>query len=550
MIMKKRFINIVCVLSAIVMLAGCSKKQIEDQYTNPDQTESPTIEKLFSAMMDNNRIRPHYWDLRTMAEMNTGVFSQVFYVVPGDAQYQLVDSYIGDRWRDYYTPNAQNTDPSSDNSGSGPIAQYRTMQGLYAKLPLDQRGNYDVFMNAGRALLLDQTAQMVDLFGDIPYSEAGTIDVTATLSNPAFENQKALYDTVLNGLKDIADYFSATTLNTQAQASFAVQDFMLKGNINKWRRYVNSLRLRYLMRISFVDEDRAKNEIASIIGNPIQYPLVDGDGVGDNYSPANTDILLQELTTYTDNPNQAMVDLNAWAAPDYMLNNVLLPVNDPRIPFMFDKYGATVGGKFIPNTVYHALRINTMSPADQSDSITYYSSWDSTTYRINSHIPGILMTAAETNFLKAEAFERWGLAGGTAQQSYELAVRQAIAFIYYVYNNNPTKYEALTQPSSTTVDQLLTKPGIAYAGTQDEKLGLIWTQKWLHYNILEAPQAWAEYRRTKYPQLTFPVSTKPGSELPANRLIYPTIETAYNTSYTGSVKAADTRSAKIFWDVK
>lgn len=545
--MKKYLLHISCFIALVITMSGC-KKQLEEYYTNPDKTTSPTIEKLFSSMMDNNRVRPQYWDLRTLQLNQMGKYCQSSSFVNEESAYTQTDSYIQDRWNDFYTPNNQTTNANSDQSGSGPVAQYRTMQRLYRNLPIDERPNMEVFMMAGKVLLLDQAAQMVDMFGDIPFSEAGSLDLSATVSNPKFDLQNEVYDTVITQLKEMADWFAAATLNTVAASAFSNQDYVNHGSMTKWRRYINSLRLRYLMRQSFVYEDRAKTEIQEILSNPLQYPLVDGDGVGDNYSPYNTDVLIFPLTNYTNSLSNAFTEIHAHAAPDYMLNTVMLPSNDPRIPMMFDKWGTTNNGVFYPNATYRAMS-QQWTEKQQNDSINYFSTIDSTTYRFNSHLPGIMMSAAETNFLKAEAFERWGLSGGTAAASYNLAVRQSIALAYYLHSTNTTQYESLTQPSTADVDAFIAKPAIAYTGTSDEKLGKIWTQKWLAYGFTQCGQAWAEYRRTKYPQITIWVSTDGIYPYPPTRFLYPGSERGYNTSYK-DVKAKDTRDTKIFWDVK
>lgn len=544
--MKKYFLHISCIITLAIGITGC-KKQLEDYYTNPDKTTDPTIEKLFSSILDNNRIRPMYWDLRTLQLNQMGKYCQMTAFLNELTTYSQNDDYIEDRWNDFYTPNNQGSNANDAGSGSGPMAQYRTMQRLYKELPVDERPNMEVFMMAGRVLLLDQAAQMVDMFGDIPYSEAGSLDATATISNPKFDSQIAVYDTVLTQLKEMADWFAAATLNTVASSAFANQDYVGHGSLSKWRRYINSLRLRYLLRQSYYDEARAKTEIQEILSSPLQYPLMDGDGVGDNYSPYNTDMLLFQLTTYTNNLNSAFTEIKAQAAPDYMLNTVMLPVDDPRIPLMFDKFGATVNGVFVPNATYRAMSQQWTSTM-QGDSINNYSTVDSTTYRFNSHLPGIMMSAAETNFLKAEAFERWGLSGGTAAASYELAIRQSIAFQYYLHSTNTTQYESVTQPSTATVDAFMAKAAIAYTGTSQEKLGKIWTQKWLAFGFTQCGQAWAEYRRTKYPQITVWQSTSSIYPTPPTRFTYPASEKAYNTSYA-DVQANDTRTTKIFWDV-
>jgi hypothetical protein len=540
MIMKKTLINIGCFAVLAMGVAGC-KSQLDDYYVDPDKTTNPTIEKLFSAIEDNNRARPNYTEMRQIALPMLAAFCQTSTIDNKEERYLQPAGPVQDLWNDYYTPSNQGNDLNY-NTGNGIMAQYRTMQRLYSNLPLDERPNFQIFMMAGKALLLDQTAQMIDMFGDIPYTEAGSLDLSNTISNAKFQDQKALYDTVLIGLKDVADWFTGTTPNAIASASFTAQDYLLRGSIDKWRRYVNSIRLRYLMRISNVDEARVRTEVQEILSNPILYPLVDGDGVGDNYSPASTDILLYQLTNYSNTPMNSFVEIRAQIAPDYMLNTVMKPANDPRIPFMFDK-NTNKDGK--PNLQYLAMNNTAIL---QGDSLSYFAVYDSTTYLTNGKLPGIYMSASEVNFLKAEAFERWGLTGGTAQASYELGVRQAVAFMYFLYSlNTASNREGLTMPSTATISAFLTQPSIAYTGDSNAKLAKIWTQKWLHFNVLQARQAWAEWRRTGFPQVYTTRSTRAGYELPPTRFMYPASEIAYNSSYDDAMRAKDKRDAKIFW---
>jgi hypothetical protein len=91
---------------------------------------------------------------------------------------------------------------------------------------------------------------------------------------------------------------------------------------------------------------------------------------------------------------------------------------------------------------------------------------------------------------------------------------------------------------------------VAYAGTTDEKLAKIWTQKWVSFGFIQSVQGWSEVRRTKYPQLTFvPDNSTSGSVNPPARLVYPDAEKVYNATNYEAVQSKDTRDTKIFWDV-
>jgi hypothetical protein len=149
--------------------------------------------------------------------------------------------------------------------------------------------------------------------------------------------------------------------------------------------------------------------------------------------------------------------------------------------------------------------------------------------------------------LKAEAYERWG--NGDAGTAYETAVRQSIAFYYYLNSLNTITRAPLPPPTASAIDSFLQNTPVNYSGTTNDKLARIWIQKWLHFGFLQSVQSWSEYRRTKYPQLSFYPSALPGYELPPARLVYPASETAYNPNYA-PVQTRDTRSTKIFWDVR
>jgi hypothetical protein len=136
-----------------------------------------------------------------------------------------------------------------------------------------------------------------------------------------------------------------------------------------------------------------------------------------------------------------------------------------------------------------------------------------------------------------------------AQAAYETAVKQSVAFYYYLNSLNTTGGAVLAPPTLEEVNTFVDASTIAYTGGTTAKLALIWTQKWLHLGFLQSTQAWAEYRRTNYPQLTFPSATLSGYERPPLRLVYPSNEKSYNTENYQAVQPADTRDTRIFWDV-
>ncbi|WP_205508991.1 SusD/RagB family nutrient-binding outer membrane lipoprotein [Longitalea arenae] len=536
--MTKRVLYIISWVLLLALLAGGCRKKLADLYYDADQTVQPSMEKFFTEMLHNDRVRPSYWNIRTFVVLHTGIYTQSIGYLNATTAYQQNAGYTQDRWNDFYRPGT-----AAEGGNGGIMAHYRLIESLYESITDEQqKKELSHFYMAAKVVMFDQASQIVDLWGDIPFSEAGSVSNSGRLMEAKFDNAAAVYDAILDGLKNAALYFSSTQLSAAAHASFSKQDILLNGQFEKWQRYANSIRLRLLMRSSFVNEERARNEALTIINNPSLYPLIDGEA---NYLPAQTDVLLQPLTSYTDDLHLALSEVFNYSAPDLMLNTVMKPCDDPRIPVMFDKYGRTEGDQFIPNADYNGLPVS-FNAEQQQVNLGRYAILDSATFLFNSKLPGIVITAAEVNFLKAEAWERWG--GGDAQAAYEKAIRQSIAFYYYLNSLNTATRLPLAAPAAGVIDTFLQKDQIRYTGTVNEKLEKIWTQKWLHFGFLQSVESWAECRRTNYPVLQFYPSTLPGYELPPSRLVYPSSETSYNANYA-SVKEKDLRNARIFWDV-
>ena len=508
----------------LLVFSGC-KKSLEEKFLNPEVSTTASLPAFLTDLINNDRVRPAYWNLRTFLLMHSAVYSQTAFFTPGNTRYPQQDGYTNDYWRDFYSP--------------GVLGVYRAMERTYAALPEAEKASKQIYMEAARIVLYDQASQMVDNFGDIPFSEAGSLPSSNTIVLAKFDDQVQLYNLFIDGLKTSGAYFGTATAN----ADFSKADILNSGNLKKWQGYANSVRLRLLMRISNVNEAAARPAVLEMLNNTTAYPFVDGANNPD-YSPLTSDILLRPLTTFTSDLNTAFNELPSYYAPDYLLNTVMNPSNDPRIPVFFDKFGVTAGGVFTPNANYRAMPI-TFSESEVETNFQKYSIIDSATIWQNTALPGVVVTASEVNFLKAEAQERWG-STAAAKIAYDNAVAQSVTFYYYL-NSISTKGKKEEKPTAAVVNTFLTTSTIAYSGTPANKLNLIGTQKWVHYGNLQAQHAWAEYRRTGIPALTFRSATLSGYELPPARLLYPSVEKSNNSVNYQAVQAKDTRTNKIFW---
>src|SRR2546423_2654956 len=507
-------------------LSSCKKSDFDKNYYDPEKAVNANIGSLYAGLFytDENitglheRVVPRYWNLYTFQIPVMGEYSQTIGYTNGNRIYEQPVNYTQNRWDDYY---------------AGTMARYREVEKFYNKLTSDaDRKGYQLFLETSRIFLYDQTAQMVDLWGDIPFTAAGQLNATGNIITAKYDKGKDIYSFILTDLKRISDYLASASPDPFYSNLLKKYDLVNGGSLPEWQKYANSLRLRLAMRTSYVDESSAKSIVQEVLNNSSQYPVV--ENVSENVQIKVTGNLVSQS-----NDIRNGFGVNPFA-PGLLLDSVMAPSNDPRLPVFFttNKNGEYRG---VPNTW-------TASRVSDSTNANYFSRYDSATFTENNHFPGVIITAAEVSFLKAEAYERWG--GGDAKAAYENGIRQSIQYYYYI-NSISDYVNHDTPPSDAQITAYLSDPIVAYSSDQQTNLNKIATQKWIDFNVMQAQQAWAEWRRSRLPALSFP--TDPSSALSPNvpaRLLYPSTESVLNAANYAAVKSEDLVTTKVFWDVK
>lgn len=319
---------------------------------------------------------------------------------------------------------------------------------------------------------------VTDLWGDVAYSEAlQGIEDGASLT-PKYDPQSAIYDAML------ADLATAGDLLDESAPALTNADLIYHGDVGKWRRFANSLRMRLAMRLSNVDPTKAQQEFAAAYAAggftsnddnaQLEYP---GDGTWD-----------YPIFAY-----QRSRDDHAISAT---LVDTLQSLADPRLPVYAkaNKYGTYAG---MPN--------GSDNPPFRLDSVSRIG-----TYFASATTPAVLMSYAEVLFLEAEAAERGWITDKTAAELYDAAITASMQ-VYGI--------------PQTAIDSYLAQPAVAYAGGADgfRQIGV---QKWIAL-YGNGPEAYAEWRRTGYPNLTPGPDALNGGRIPV-RLPYPTLEQALN----------------------
>ena len=519
-------------LSLIVVVSSCSKSDFADSYADPSKISVSTIEKQYAGFLKSNSdyVVPAYYNYFVVLRTSTNRYTNAIGFTNVDKMYVPGDAGISANWGSYYAL----------------LAQYRELQKIYAAASATEQADKKIFLTTATIYLYDYTQKMVDLHGAIPFTDAGKLSTNGgdyLNSLPKYDDATAVYTKMLDDLKAIADQLSTTTLPAAVQTALTNQDFVNAGSLTKWKIYCNSLRLRLLIRVSDVASmsARATSEISSILSNPTTYPTV----------ASNTDniqINIKDLTSGGPNASGFQTGLEDWNGNianktmiDHMNTNV-----DPRLRILFEPGAKAATG------VYTGLD-QMATGADQDKLIAggTLAIYNRSTLSRNKFFPGVLINAAEVSFLKAEAYIKSGN-DAAAKAAYETGIRQSAEFYFNVRklsgDNTAGTPAALT---TAELDAYIAQPAISWAGatTTAAKWTLVAYQKWIHFNVVQSLENWAETRRLKLVKLTLKDDVTAQAKTPT-RWYYPSGEGVYNVTNYNAVKANDNLSTKLFWDVR
>lgn len=381
-------------------------------------------------------------------------------------------------------------------------------------------------------------SRITDMYGPVPYSKFGTS------TEVAYDSQKDVYYKFFDELDQAIDVLTTYSENNTA-AYMADYDYIYSGNTSKWIKFANTLRLRLAMRISFVDETKAKIEAAAAIDH--SYGLM---------SSSDDSAILHQTSSFSFiNPiwevSESFQDMRMGATMDCYLNGY----NDPRISCYFRT--ANNDG------AYHGVR-NGMSNLSKDSYVAAASG-----INIASDDNMQWMTASEAYFLLAEAALRLELGSESVQSYYEQGIRtsfsqwEASGVDAYIANSDSLPLDKYQDPVSsyggTTSASDLSQLSPAWdddAGNE-VKLERIMLQKWIAL-FPNGQEAWSEMRRTGYPGFIKIYSYSGVTEVSSGELIsrlkFPTTEYSNNTENVNAavllLNGTDIAGTKLWWDVR
>ena len=349
---------------------------------------------------------------------------------------------------------------------------------------------------------------LVDAFGNVPYSEAL---LGAEKSDPVYDDAATIYAELIARLTaDIAGL-------DNAYSSFGETDILFGGDIDSWKIFASSLKLRMGMRLADVDNTAAQAAVQAAYGEGVF-------GAGEGAFFGYIGVVPHVHTIY----NSFIVGNRKDFVPTNTLIDYMVGLTDPRLPLLFTLVDTnTVDPQEPP--VYVGLEYGSIAGGPYNSQSHFTDMFFEPTFEV------VLIDYAEVEFLLAEAVERgYSVGAGTAEDHYNNAITASIEY-----------WGGSTGDATTYLGQA----NVAYAtagATWQETIGM---QKWLAlYN--RGVEGWAEWRRLDYPELNVPEGLT-YADIPL-RMPYPFTEDKLNKTNYEAASAAiggDEVSTALFWDV-
>ncbi|MCB9303391.1 MAG: SusD/RagB family nutrient-binding outer membrane lipoprotein [Lewinellaceae bacterium] len=527
--MKKSAIHISLILS--LLIASACEKDFEELNRNPFFPTQTDVGPLFNNVVSSLRLG---WNEQFYLHNETlyGVTQQAALTA---ATFQNINIGTEEAWSNYYRA----------------LAHIREIELRFDEMEVEPEALNNVRAMV-KILLAYKTFRITDLFGDMPFFDAGKGFEDLDFARPKFDGQEAIYKYLLDDLKWAADHLNTfpnpTTASGTPYVSFGNFDTFFNGDMLRWKKFANSLRLRHALRMVEKDPAFAAPILQDILENNL--PVIrDGEDVV--MSPAAQDWRNESVNWSFREHNKLRMGSTVWNQLSINNNIDGSGIYDPRAYIFFETNNAGEWAPFpqIPDSdtppsggIPYQQQRDSNYPIKGNGNI--YSPFNYYLIRDEMDIPEIILTAAEVHFIKAEAYLRGlgvGMDSDEAEGEYTLGVVASIQFWQNVMVNcgiweNKSPVLAIGEIFAVT-----NNPRISIF-TTDKKLEFIYAQRWL--DAFRQPwEAYALARRTG-------MTPREGGPVAHFRFPYPPSEAennADNWAEQVSKMVEDSERVKVWW---
>lgn len=352
---------------------------------------------------------------------------------------------------------------------------------------------------------------LTDIWGDIPYTQALQAEKGDAFLTPVFDEQSVVYDGILKDLNDAVNSFDRAAID-----GFAEEDLVYGGDLDKWEKFANSLRLRAFMHLSEVAPAQAEAGVKEMLSRPLISDHSENAAIHYLDASGNNNPI---HSRFSGRPND-------FRASKSMIDRLIgtgteTNPTDPRTEVYAQR---NIDGIFIgvPNGVDGLGDVG----LDNNTSCMLGTSF------LEASAPAYFMTWTEVEFIRAEAAIR-GWIAVDPQEAYEQAIRVSM------WQHGIT--------DDAVINAFLDDANVAYDASK--AMELVSTQKWIAM-FGQAIESWTNFRRTGFPALPIALNDQNNGVFP-KRLTYPSVEETTNGS---NVDAAASRQGgaelgdPVWWD--
>ena len=397
-------------------------------------------------------------------------------------------------------------------------------------------------------------ARMTDLYGDIPYSQAGDGYLTGIV-RPTFDTQQSIYDNFFTEL-------TAAVAELNPAKDAVTQDIYYQGNISAWKKFANSLHLRLAMRLSKINPAKAQAEVmaaynAGVFTSNSDICLTQHANIQNSYSDIRGNAVSVAINQYADEGrprvcNTLINEMNATLDPrlQYIARVYYVPnVADILSPRIDITDGVTAqepltgvnAGQYVYDTYLNPINVNVpgygVVSVLSNNQKAQLADW-----MITNDAPYLHLTYSEVELLLAEASIRWGLKLGVDANTHYQNGMAAACQQLSLFKGGPVL-------TSTQIQQFQTNNPLA----PGKELQQIDTQLWVTL-LLNGPEAFAEWRRTGFPALVPAITAESTTTTIPRRFEYPLTETEQNSANLAKAVAAmggtDDWTRRVWWDAQ
>ncbi|WP_347394675.1 SusD/RagB family nutrient-binding outer membrane lipoprotein [Parabacteroides leei] len=457
------------------------------------------------------------------------------------------------------------------------------MKLLYADMTEEEQEQNKVYMLCSDIIRSYAFQRATDLYDDMPYSEAG--GAFQEMFYPKYDTQEEIYTSIMETLKNAAKDLEAYQFQTDAEKSkFASVDILCNGDLDKWIRMANSLRLRMAMRLCHVNqsvaisnikelvaENRMLTEYSHDIGFEEQdkthaFELTFFRGVDERgYESGAPATIIKNIMNYEYQPGDENgitrhdfdPRLYAMFQPDIHNRYIGLPLTqeeaEAELPKYYTEQELTDMYNFndVVTNPWNPERIPTM--------------YNRRTY-FNFDMKFPVMGSTETNLTLAEAAVRWPGEFGNidVKQCIKKAIDASTRFYYNVnktmsYNESSlpsilyvqakAKAPELNEDHLADYEELAANKFVSLASTKD-KLKFIFDQKFCHMNIMNPYEIYNEARRlVKDFDGELPFVATPNVVF-QERMFYPSSELTNNAENFAKIAYKNTYDTPVWWTTR